>query len=152
MKDKDDIDFPEKLIKELTFRAVDAMRINVGYAKSKHEHGEEWAMSNNADLAVRAWLMSHVALGDYTPREAMQEFVEFASDVIFPAFLDTPGMEAEVQKDRDDMRDEVDDTVRDVLTDILGDDVTPIVAHGDSLDEIITKLVEMRDAQKETLQ
>ena len=121
--DSEEITIPQKLITELNRRAVHSMKINAEYAAKKHRDGEQWCISNTVDVAARAWLLYHVAVAKMTPSESMEAFVELATTIIFPAFLETPGMEKLVDADHaanlTASNEERDDDIRDALIELI---------------------------------
>lgn len=145
------VEVPQKIAEKLNKRTVDALRINTNFAKTLHEDGGEWAIANNVDIGIRAWLMFNMRDENLSPREALEAFMELLCGCILPRFLDDPLIRQYIEKEiKNENGKEA--TVLKQVNDIMAEaGMTPIIAAG-SLQEIIEQLQGLQESESETKQ
>jgi hypothetical protein len=148
---KEDIQIPDALAKEINLRIVRAMRVNIMWAMKKHKNGESYAMANQTDVAIKAWLMTQMRHG-CGPREAIEMFMEFLTECVLPDFVNIPQIKPEVMAEIRERAENPEQAIIQQVNDMLVDaGLSPIVCAG-TLDEIIEQLNGLRDSQGKTKQ
>jgi hypothetical protein len=142
------IEIPMKIARKINNRCVDAMRINAEHANTLHERGEEFAISNACDTAIKAYLL-HIMEQDFTPTESIECFMTLLAQIILPSFGDIPHVREQILKTE---RPNKDSTVLAEINQMLRDnDMEPVMVGG-TLEEIIDQLRGMLEAESQTKQ
>lgn len=149
------IEVPHKIGQEINTRAVRALRVNVKHAKGLCEDGEEYAMSNNVDVALRAWMLWQITQKHVNVRDSIECVMNLIVDSILPNFVARSPIKEMViaemsmaKKESKGVEQDILEQVNEMLTEA---GLHPIICGG-TLDEIIEQLSGLRDSEGETKQ
>ena len=144
------LDVPKAVAKDVNKRAVDALRINIEYAATLDERGEQYAWANTVDVSVRGWLMMMMEHNNFTATQSLECFMELLTESVIPAFLKTDFVMADILKEgvvpKADPMSKVDAALREAGFE------REFMLEGDSIDDIIAHLTDLRDSQNATKQ
>ena len=151
--EKSILSVPPKVAEAIHSRCVNTSRQNMAIANKLHEFGGEFAMSNNLDNALCAWMLLAMTKNGATPREAIEQAMELITESIFPRFINIPMVREMAIKEMAAQKDTGESAVMSQVNDMLRNaGYEPLIVAGDSIDEIIDQLVGLRDSQGETKQ
>jgi hypothetical protein len=150
------VNVPQKIAREINNRTVSAMRVNVLHATKLHEQGADYATANHLDVALNAWLLTQMAAHGASPREAIECVMELIIEHLLPQWLNLPSVREAAILEAAQMEQHREETGEsNILTQInalLKDsDIEPILVGG-TLEEIIEQLQGLLDSEKATVQ